>query len=395
MWWGHDRRAEYSRLIAELDIHLEVPQGRFELHRPGASRRNALRAWDAADDYLLQAIADPASVKLTTPPSTARTLILNDGFGTLATALGGPGTTSMSDSLIAARAAAGNLQRNGATAAVVPITDPLPMTPDLVVLKIPKTLALLEDQLHRVRPVCGPNTLILAGGMVRNVHTSTIALFEAILGPTPTTLARRKARLLLPRIDPDLTPPPNPWPRPVDLDEGHRIVAYAGVFAGTKLDVGTRVLLDNLPAIDAGIDVLDLGCGNGIVGTEIARRSDATITFVDESYLALQSARETFALRHPDAANARFVIDDSGASLDAESFDLVVNNPPFHDNIALSDVTANAMFNQAHRLLRTGGELRVVGNRHLGYHAALKRRFGNCHTIASTPKFVVLRARKA
>ena len=48
----------------------------------------------------------------------------------------------------------------------------------------------------------------------------------------------------------------------------------------------------------------------------------------------------------------------------------------------------------AKRCLQYGGELRIVGNRHLDYHHKLKKLFGNCTLIASNQKFVVLRAVK-
>ena len=50
------------------------------------------------------------------------------------------------------------------------------------------------------------------------------------------------------------------------------------------------------------------------------------------------------------------------------------------------------MFTGARRALRPGGELWVVGNRHLGYHVTLRRIFGNSELVASDAKFVVLRA---
>jgi 16S rRNA (guanine1207-N2)-methyltransferase len=52
------------------------------------------------------------------------------------------------------------------------------------------------------------------------------------------------------------------------------------------------------------------------------------------------------------------------------------------------------MFMEARRVLVEGGELRIVGNRHLGYHAKLKKLFGNCTTVAANKKFVVLSATK-
>jgi 16S rRNA (guanine1207-N2)-methyltransferase len=53
------------------------------------------------------------------------------------------------------------------------------------------------------------------------------------------------------------------------------------------------------------------------------------------------------------------------------------------------------MFTGAHRALRPGGELWVVGNRHLGYHLKLRRLFGGCEVVAGHPKFVLLRATRA
>ncbi|MFD8407669.1 methyltransferase, partial [Streptomyces anulatus] len=61
---------------------------------------------------------------------------------------------------------------------------------------------------------------------------------------------------------------------------------------------------------------------------------------------------------------------------------------------ATTDATARTMFTGARTALRQGGELWVVGNRHLSYHTHLRRIFGNCTTIAGDPKFVVLRAVK-
>jgi 16S rRNA (guanine1207-N2)-methyltransferase len=72
----------------------------------------------------------------------------------------------------------------------------------------------------------------------------------------------------------------------------------------------------------------------------------------------------------------------------------VLNNPPFHSHQPTTHATARRMFAQARRALRPGGELWVVGNRHLGHHVTLRRLFGSCETVAGDPKFVVLRAVK-
>ncbi|MGW3762904.1 class I SAM-dependent methyltransferase, partial [Streptomyces sp. NPDC005131] len=88
------------------------------------------------------------------------------------------------------------------------------------------------------------------------------------------------------------------------------------------------------------------------------------------------------------------VVGDGMADVPPGSVDLVLNNPPFHSHQATTDATARTMFHGARTALRQGGELWVVGNRHLGYHTQLRRTFGNCTTVAGDPKFVVLRAVK-
>ena len=166
------------------------------------------------------------------------------------------------------------------------------------------------------------------------------------------------------------------------------------------LDAGTRLLLEHLPRRDSPHRIVDLGCGNGVLGVRAAIGSPkAEITFVDESYRAVASAEATFRANLGLDRMAYFVVGnglfDSGNGAPAMvGFDLVLNNPPFHENYAVSDATAWQMFVESRDALRPGGELWVVGNRHLGYHGRLKRLFRNCDIVATNAKFVVLRASK-
>ena len=56
--------------------------------------------------------------------------------------------------------------------------SPLPAAPALVLIKVPKQLALLEQQLRALREVVTPETRIIAAAKARDVHNSTLALFE-------------------------------------------------------------------------------------------------------------------------------------------------------------------------------------------------------------------------
>jgi 16S rRNA (guanine1207-N2)-methyltransferase len=52
------------------------------------------------------------------------------------------------------------------------------------------------------------------------------------------------------------------------------------------------------------------------------------------------------------------------------------------------------MFAGSQRVLRPGGTITVVANRHLGHHATLRRWFHDVTVVRSDPRFVVLRGRR-
>lgn len=392
---------------------LVVPQGEFDLARFPVRKHDQLRAWDAADEYLLRHVADIG----VGDADRRRVLVVNGGPGALAVGLAAAGATDvrvMSDSYLDHVATTENLRRNGLDPATVTLIGPFglddvdPSTGatadiDLVLMKVPKSSALLEDQLCRISGRLAPGAVVVAGAMSKHIHTSTLQLFERILGPTTTSLARKKARLIHTTPAPDREMAVSPWPARIPTGGGGLVlVNHANVFSRERLDVGTRFLLDHLPAIDGPAHVVDLGCGNGVVGLAIAATApEAHVTFVDESFMAVASAAATYAENlgeHRAQSSARFVVGDTlfhleqGDPIERGSIDVVVNNPPFHDDHALGDAIAWQMFTEAHGALTTGGELRVIGNRHLAYHAKLKRIFGNCKVVASNSKFVVYSA---
>ena len=66
----------------------------------------------------------------------------------------------------------------------------------------------------------------------------------------------------------------------------------SGVFSRTELDRGTEVLLNTLPEEVSG-DVLDMGCGYGVIGIAIAKHWPACrITMADINQRACGLAKE-------------------------------------------------------------------------------------------------------
>lgn len=369
---------------------LVSPFATLELDRQPPRRDDPLQAFDAADEYLLQQVAEEGLA-----PS-ARVLVLNDGFGALAASLAAHAqVTSSGDSHLAALALAANLARNGLAAEAVtfvPASEAISGPFDLVLVRVPKTLALLEEQLIRLHGQLAPGARVIAAGMLKHLPRAAGDLLERHIGPVQASLAVKKARLLF--ATPEARPAvASPYPSRYRLDAPPlTLVNHANVFCREGLDIGTRAFLPHLPQGLGLARVADLGCGNGVLALACALANpEAQFTLVDESYMAVQSARENWSAafgERPVAIRAA----DGLANQPPRSLELILCNPPFHQQQVVGDFLAWRMFQQARAALTEQGELWLVGNRHLGYHVKLKRLFRRVEQIAATPKFVVLRA---
>lgn len=369
---------------------LVSPFATLELDRQPPRRDDPLQAFDAADEYLLQQVAEDGL-----GPS-ARVLVLNDGFGALAATLAAHAqVTSSGDSHLAALALSANLARNGLAAEAVtfvPASEAISGPFDLVLVRVPKTLALLEEQLIRLHGQLAPGARVIAAGMLKHLPRAAGDLLERHIGPVQASLAVKKARLLF--ATPEARPAvASPYPSRYRLDAPPlTLVNHANVFCREGLDIGTRAFLPHLPQGLGQARVADLGCGNGVLALACALANpEAQFTLVDESYMAVQSARENWSAafgERPVAIRAA----DGLADQPPRSLELILCNPPFHQQQVVGDFLAWRMFQQARAALTEQGELWLVGNRHLGYHVKLKRLFRRVEQIAATPKFVVLRA---
>jgi len=371
-----------------VDHVLTVPQGTFTLERAHHDPDEPLRAWDAADELALAHLAEVGA-------AGERWLVVDDANGALATALAAHRPTSWTDSVVAMAATRANLERNGidpSAVTLVPSTSEPAGPVDVVVVKVPRTLAVLEDELHRLRPLLHAGSVVVGAGMTKAVHRSTIATFEKAIGPTPTSRARKKARLLLASLDPALEPGPGPVPLRWKTPEGLAVTGLPGVFSASSLDAGTRMLLAHLPDPEPGAVVVDLGCGTGVVAATVGHRHpDVALVCCDESFRAVDAARQTVGAV---AAEATFHVTDVLDGIADASADLVLCNPPFHAGGARTTSVAHRMFAESARVLRPGGTVTVVANRHLGHHVTLRRWFHDVAVVGSDPRFVVLRGRR-
>jgi 16S rRNA (guanine1207-N2)-methyltransferase len=347
-----------------------------------------LQAWDATDKLLLETASDLLA------PDT-RLAVIGDRYGALtlgALAACGIRNVKVHQDLITGERA---LRNNAAMLDIDSGFEQLPLSAalfdgiDVVLLQLPKTLAELEEVADAVARHAAPDTDLLAGGRVKHMTLGMNAVLQRYFADVQPQLARHKSRVLIARDTLPVTGPP-PFPvadRNSELDL--TVCARGAVFAGTKLDIGTRFLLRYLPDMPTARNVVDLGCGTGILAAMYARsHPESKVTATDQSAAAVDSARAT-SEANGLAGRITVLQDDAMDSLPDGSAGLILLNPPFHLGASVHAGAGIKMFRAAGRVLMPGGELWTVYNSHLQYVPALERFVGPTRIAGRNAKFTV------
>ena len=138
----------------------------------------------------------------------------------------------------------------------------------------------------------------------------------------------------------------------------------AGVFSRDGLDMGTRILLEALPALRGRI--LDLGCGWGPVGVAVGKKYPAAeIVMSDVNRRAVDLARRNLAAN--GIKNAAAVCGD-GLEAVTGAFDAILLNPP----IRAGKAVIYRLFADSAKQLSENGALYIVIRKQQGAESAAK-----------------------
>ncbi|MCS7236216.1 MAG: class I SAM-dependent methyltransferase [Armatimonadota bacterium] len=183
-------------------------------------------------------------------------------------------------------------------------------------------------------------------------------------------------------------------PRVVELEfrgRHFRFVTDRGVFSYRGVDRGTRLLLE---ALEFGPEdeVLDLGCGYGVVGIVVATLAPrARAVLVDVNPRAVELAREN--ARRCGVSNVEVFHGDLYAPVQGRKFDVIATNPPIRAGRAV----VRALVEGAPAHLKPGGRFYLVartaqGARTLGRMVA--EVFGEAEEVERGGGYRVYRGRK-
>lgn len=376
-----------------LEETLETAFGQTALIRPGANPKQPLRPWDAADEYLI----DHIHQQLRSTPL----VIFNDQFGALACHLHEDLKFWVSDSFCAHSATVLNVKNNNIDTNDFNFNNSLDSlnslsTETTALLKLPKNLSLLSQQLKLC--IDAGISKILIAGMMKHLPKNILPFLQDY-GSVNRLPFKKKATIFELVIEDELALAQTsafPYPKK-NAFEGIQLTSHANVFGRDKLDIGALFFLQNIKLLPKANKVADLCCGSGILGLKYAKLfKPSAMDFYDESHMAVESSKASWPLNEDlNSTVPGFFWADGMQLLENQAtpkYDLILCNPPFHEQHTVGDHIAKRLFKDAKHSLNQHGQLIVVGNRHLNYHKTLKSYFKQVKTIASNNKFVLLSA---
>lgn len=158
------------------------------------------------------------------------------------------------------------------------------------------------------------------------------------------------------------------------------LVTLPGLFSASKLDDGTRLLLETVDVED-GEKVLDVCCGYGAIGTYAGRVADCEVWLSDDDRIATACTECSLDASDVDGT---VVTADCAEGVSGETFDRVLCNPPTH----AGDGVLAELFAGVRDVLAPDGELVVVHHRALDLRTYLPqfrsiemRRIGDEHVV--------------
>lgn len=348
----------------------------YTIERYDFSKDQSLRAWSAADEYLLAHFSDAGKTpKLLT--------IYNDRFGYLACHLHAYSPTVIITQQSQQKAVDTNLEANGL--APLPYAHALSSFKrkmDVALIKIPKSMDLFRLILEQIVHNSLKEVSVICSFMTRHFSPRLVEIASEYFEVTEQSKAHKKARLLI----------LSKKKKTIKKDCTHTLIykdqeyqQYWGVFSAQHIDYATQFFIENMIIKDTDTLILDLASGNGVIAKEIQKiNPKAELHLLDDTLLAVASAKLNIS-----GSNVHHHNDNDLDAFKDEFFDLIVTNPPFHVEYEINIQIPIQLFKEAYRCLKPGGNLQVVANKHLNYKTHLEPLFRTVAVVAEDAKFLI------
>ena len=174
--------------------------------------------------------------------------------------------------------------------------------------------------------------------------------------------------------------------------ESHELISQPGNFCWEKPDVGSQLLLKQLPADLQGRG-MDLCSGYGLLSVDLLKNSPGieTLYLVEADRLALNCAEQNTTAWQ---AKVKPLWLDAAQEALPLKLDWIVCNPPFHSGHERDISLGQAIIANGCKSLKRSGKIYMVANRKLPYEATLDRMLMQHHITAQEQGFKIIEATK-
>jgi 16S rRNA G1207 methylase RsmC len=343
----------------------------------------SIQAWNQADHYLLNVLSQHENFV------SQHIGIINDDWGALSIACKDFNPAIYSDSAIFSY-----WFKKNSPDLKIPIVNTIDelthSKANVFIMRLPKNLHFFQHQLSLLSQLS--NITVYVAGMQKYWPASFFKTADDYFNDIEVLPGIKKAKCMRLKNgknnkQPDIT-------HTVEIPEfSLQAINYPNVFSRESLDIGTRFFLDNFPKLMNCKSMIDLACGNGLLGIYALKKyADIHVTFIDESHYATKACAASLSANHIQLERHSIIQNNALHELSIGLVDAILCNPPFHQLHRVGDHIANTMIQQSRKALNPNGHLILIGNRHLGYQTLLKPHFKYVDIIASNSKFILFEA---
>lgn len=360
-------------------MHFQYEEKNYSVERYPSSDNKSLRAWSAADEYLLKYLKEN-NISYTKP------IIYNDRFGFLSTILSEKQPNIIINYKSQEKSLEINLKKHCIDFNTISKKRPLDEleTPfDLALIKIPKSLDLFRFQLNQLHESLKEDSFVVCAFMTKYFSAQILKIAENFFELCEQSVAWKKARLLF--LKKKRKVKKKELINSISYSTTKQFKQYFGVFSAKKIDQATLLLIQHLDIRLGHNKILDLACGNGILAHAVlVNKPKAEIHLLDDSELAIASSKINI-----DSEKANFHCNDTLDNFENDTFDLIISNPPFHFEHETNIEVALNLFKDVKRCLKNGGSFQLVTSNHLNSKTHLNKLFHKVNIIAQNEKFIV------
>lgn len=170
-----------------------------------------------------------------------------------------------------------------------------------------------------------------------------------------------------------------------------KIKTDSGIFSKNSIDQATLLLLKNVYVSKSVTEVLDVGCGCGVIGISLASDNpNAHFDMIDVNLRAIELVKENIELNNIKNAS---VFESNCYENVTKKYDMIVSNPP----IRAGKEVVHKIILEGFEYLNEGGKILLVINKKHGLDSAKKsivEKYGNCNILAKDGGFSVVEAIK-